>query len=105
VEAQARSYESAISEIRSGRKRSHWMWFVFPQLLESMRAVVEVQGQSAFEIFGEPDDLKLRSCATLFATVSPAGSIFHQVLDRYFAGEPDVETLRLLGRLGPLDGR
>jgi uncharacterized protein (DUF1810 family) len=138
VEAQARSYESAISEIRSGRKRSHWMWFVFPQLsglgrsaisrkyaiadigeaeaylrhpvlgarlLESMSAVVDVQGRSAFEIFGEPDDLKLRSCATLFAAVSPAGSIFHQVLDRYFAGEPDVETLRLLGRLGPLDGR
>ncbi len=126
-------YEQALSEIRSGRKRSHWMWYIFPQfeglgasptsrryaiksiaeaeaylrhpvlgprLLETAQAAVEVEGRSAFEVFGTPDDMKLQSCATLFASVSPAGSVFHQVLDRYFGGEPDDRTLRLLGRSG-----
>jgi uncharacterized protein (DUF1810 family) len=133
VQAQERDYEQALSEIRSGRKRSHWMWYVFPQLdglgvsstsrhyaiksvaeaerflrhpvlgprlLESARAAVDVEGRSAFEVFGTPDDMKLQSCATLFASVSPAGSVFHQVLDRYFGGEPDDKTLLLLDDLG-----
>ena len=131
VQAQERDYEQAMSEIRSGRKRSHWMWYIFPQfdglgfsatskryaiksvaeaeaylrhpvlgprLLESARATVGVDGRSAYEVFGSPDDMKLRSCATLFASVSPAGSVFEQVLDRHFGGEPDEKTLRLLGR-------
>jgi uncharacterized protein (DUF1810 family) len=131
VQAQERDYEQAMWEIRSGRKRSHWMWYIFPQfdglgfsatskryaiksvaeaeaylchpvlgprLLESARAVVAVEGRSAFEVFGSPDDMKLRSCATLFASVSPAGSVFEQLLDRHFGGEPDDKTLRLLGR-------
>ena len=53
---------------------------------------------SAFEIFGSPDDLKVRSCATLFALVSPEGSVFARLLDRYFDGESDSRTLRLLER-------
>lgn len=133
VEAQARDYEQALSEVRGGRKRSHWMWYVFPQfeglgssatsrhyairsveeaeaylrhpllgprLLEIARALLDVEGRSASEIFGSPDDMKLRSSATLFARVSPPGSIFQQVLDRYFGGEPDAETLRLLEATG-----
>ena len=129
VEAQDDDYEQALSEIRSGRKRSHWMWYVFPQLdglgfsstskryaikskaeaaaylshpvlgprlRECAEAVLQVQGRSALEIFGSPDDMKLRSCATLFARVSPAGSVFHRLLDNYFQGEPDAKTLRLL---------
>nr|WP_238389432.1 DUF1810 family protein [Urbifossiella limnaea] len=52
---------------------------------------------SALDVFGSPDDLKLRSSATLFAAVSPAGSVFERVLDRYFPGESDPATLRLLG--------
>ena len=56
-----------------------------------------MEGRSAFEIFGSPDDMKLRSCATLFATVSPPGSVFDRLLDKYFRGERDVETFRLLG--------
>lgn len=131
VQAQERDYEQAMSEIRSGRKRSHWMWYIFPQieglgvsstsrhyaiksvaeaeaflrhpvlgprLLASAQATMEVEGRSAFELFGTPDDMKLRSCATLFASVSPAGSVFQQLLDRYFDGEPDATTLGLLGR-------
>jgi uncharacterized protein (DUF1810 family) len=128
VEAQRDTYDEAIGEIRSGRKRSHWMWFVFPQiaglgmsetsrryairnraeaeaylahpvlgprLLESAEAVLALEGRSALDVFGSPDDMKLRSCATLFAAVS-AGSVFERVLDRYFGGEADARTLSLL---------
>ena len=131
VQAQERDYALALAELRSGRKRSHWMWYIFPQfdglgvsstsrlyaiksvaeaeaylrhpvlgprLLEIAQATVDVEGRSAFEVFGTPDDMKLQSCATLFASVSPAGSVFHQVLDRYFGGEPDDRTLGLLRR-------
>ncbi len=129
VQAQERDYEQALSEILRGRKQSHWMWYIFPQLaglgrtstsiryaitsaaeaeaylrdpvlgprlLEIAQAALAVEGRSALGIFGSPDDMKLRSCATLFASVSPAGSVFEQLLDRYFGGEPDPKTLRLL---------
>src|SRR4051794_14255731 len=129
VEAQADDYGQALAEIRSGRKRSHWMWYIFPQfvglgssptsrryaiksvaeaeaylshpvlgprLAECAEAALRAEGRSAFEIFGSPDELKLRSCATLFACVSPPGSVFHRLLDKYFQGVPDDKTLRLL---------
>ena len=131
VEAQEHGYPQALSEIRHGQKRSHWMWYVFPQfeglgfspasrrysiksvaeaeaylrhpilgprLLESARAALGVEGRSALEVFGSPDNMKLRSSATLFASISPAGSVFEQVIDRYFGGEPDDRTLQLLGQ-------
>jgi uncharacterized protein (DUF1810 family) len=130
VQAQADDYEQALAEIRSGRKRSHWMWYIFPQLdglgssptskryaikslaeaeaylrhpvlgprlAECAETALGVEGRSAAEIFGSPDDMKLRSCATLFARVSPPGSVFHRLLGKYFRGEPDARTLRLLG--------
>lgn len=78
MRAQARNYEQALAEIRRGRKESHWMWYVFPQI-------------------GRPDDVKLRSSATLFARVSPPGSVFAQILDRYFGSDLDAKTLALLG--------
>ena len=132
VRAQEHDYEQAMSEIRSGRKRSHWMWYTFPQLdglgfsstsrqyaikslaeadaylrhpvlgprlLESCQAALGLEGRSALAVFGSPDDMKLRSCATLFARVSPADSVFQRILDRYFGGEPDNKTLALLSRL------
>ena len=130
VEAQEDDYEQALAEIKSGRKRSHWMWYIFPQfdglgfssiskqyaiksraeaeaylahpvlgprLIECTEAALHVDGRSAREIFGSPDDLKLRSCATLFAHVSPTGSVFDQLLEKYYAGERDAKTLQLLG--------
>ncbi|HUY88330.1 MAG TPA: DUF1810 domain-containing protein [Pirellulales bacterium] len=136
VEAQADDYERALAEIKSGRKRSHWMWYVFPQyaglgfsstsqhyaiqspqeaeaylahpllgprLVECCEAALSVAGRSALELFGSPDDLKLRSCATLFARVSPAGSVFERLLDKYFEGQPDEKTLRLLGMADETD--
>jgi uncharacterized protein (DUF1810 family) len=131
VQAQADDYAQALSEIRSGRKRSHWMWYIFPQydglgssatarhyaikslaeaeaylrhpvlgprLLECAEAALAVEGRSAAEMFGFPDDIKLRSCATLFALVSPSGSVFERLLDTYFDGERDDKTVRLAGR-------
>ncbi len=130
VRAQADDYERALTEINSGRKRSHWMWYIFPQfaglgfsstsrryaiksaavataylshpvlgprLVECTEAVLGVNGRSASEIFGSPDDMKLRSCATLFAHVSPAGSVFERLLEKYFQGRRDDKTLLLLG--------
>ena len=130
VRAQAGDYEHALAEIVSGRKRTHWMWYIFPQLdglafsptakryaiksveearaylahpvlgprlLECAEAVVRVEGRSATEIFGSPDDLKLRSCATLFACVLPQGSVFDRLLGKYYEGGRDGNTLRLLG--------
>ena len=129
VSAQKDVYDSALAEVRGGRKRTHWMWFVFPQLrglgsspisrqfaiesaaearaylahpvlgarlLECCEALLRVNGGSANDIFGSPDDLKLRSCATLFASVSEPGSVFARVLSRFFDGAPDERTDALL---------
>jgi len=132
VEAQQTIYESVLRELRNGRKRSHWMWFVFPQidglahsstskfyavkspeealaylnhpvlgkrLNECAEAVLALEGRSASEIFGYPDDLKLKSSLTLFASVSDAQSVFALLLDKYFAGERDLRTLKILESL------
>jgi uncharacterized protein (DUF1810 family) len=130
VNAQVGDYDQALSEIRAGRKRSHWMWYIFPQFdglgsspisqRYSIKSLAEakaylshsvlgprltlvcevalsVKGRSAFEIFGTPDDMKLRSCATLFAAVSPPGSVFERVLEKYFNGQRDETTSRFIG--------
>jgi uncharacterized protein (DUF1810 family) len=68
-----------------------------PRLKECAEAALGVEGRSAREVFGSPDDMKLRSCATLFAAVSPAGSVFDRLLDKYYQGNRDDKTLRLLG--------
>ena len=127
--AQQGDYDRALAEVRSGRKRSHWMWYVFPQfdglgssstarhyaiksvaeaeaylrhpvlgprLVECCEAALAVEGKSAHDIFGTPDDLKLFSCATLFAHVSPPGSVFEQLLDKYYQGQRDEKTLQLI---------
>ena len=129
VRAQEGDYERALAEVRAGRKRTHWMWYIFPQLeglgsssmakrygiksmeearaylehpilgprlVECMEAVLAVEGRTAHEIFGSPDDLKLRSCATLFACVAGTGSVFERVLEKYYGGERDIRTLELL---------
>jgi uncharacterized protein (DUF1810 family) len=67
-----------------------------PRLVECAEAILRVDGKSAREILGSPDDLKLRSCATLFAHVSPTGSVFEHILEKFYAGERDAATLRLL---------
>ena len=66
------------------------------RLVECCQAAIDVNGLSAFEIFGAPDDMKLRSCATLFAHVSAPGSVFEILLDTFYDGEPDEATLQLI---------
>ena len=130
LHAQADDYQQALSEVRAGRKRSHWIWYIYPQfdglgfsttsqryaikslaeakaylrhpvlgprLVECCEAAVGVEGRSAIDIFGSPDDMKLRSCATLFAFVSGEGSVFERLLGKYFKGVPDEQTLHLIG--------
>ena len=130
--AQEAVYDGALAEIRSGDKRSHWMWFIFPQidglgfsstaqryaiksaeeardylahpvlgprLLECAKAVLAVEGRSASEIFGWPDDLKLKSCMTLFESVAGQDSLFGQVLDRYYQGKRDTRTQEILAAM------
>lgn len=129
LQAQADTYADALGEIRAGRKQTHWMWFIFPQLeglglssisrhyaiktreeahayvahpilgprlTECAEALLGVEGRTVGEIFGAPDDMKLRSSMTLFASVLSPGNVFDQVLQRYFGGEPDGITLKLL---------
>lgn len=131
LDAQRGVYEQALAELRAGRKRTHWMWFVFPQmrglgssetsryygigsreeaaaylehpvlglrLRECAEALLAVEGRSASQIFGYPDDLKLQSSMTLFAHVAGAQSAFLRVLDKYYGSERDPRSLELLQR-------
>ena len=67
-----------------------------PRLIECGEAILSVEGKSAREILGSPDDLKLKSCATLFSHVSRPGSVFRRILDKFYSGESDAATIRLL---------
>ena len=67
-----------------------------PRLARVADALLSNEGKSASAILGFPDDLKVHSCATLFSTIAPPGSVFHRILDRYFDGQPDPKTIALL---------
>ena len=130
LSAQKDSYTTALAEITSGRKQSHWMWYIFPQLaglghsemanryairdldqarrylshpilgkrlLEISRAAYRSPATGPLALMGSPDELKLRSCMTLFSRVAGADPIFEKVLERYFDAVPDPRTLQLLG--------
>ena len=122
-------YPTALAELRAGRKTSHWMWFVFPQiaglgqsamaqryaigslaeakayldhpvlgprLRECVGALLDHAGRSATDIMGRPDDLKLRSCLTLFQAAAPKEPLFAEALAVFFDGKPDLATLARL---------
>lgn len=128
VDAQQGVYAQVRTELAAGCKRSHWMWFVFPQLKglgrsttaqhygiaskaeaqaywahpllgprlkECTELVLAVEGRSAQQVFGPPDDLKFRSCMTLFARAS-GEPVFARALQKYFGGEADPRTIELL---------
>ena len=133
TEAQERIYGAVLAELKSGQKRTHWMWFIFPQidglghsptakhyaikgieearayldhpvlgprLVECAEAVLAVEGRSVSAIFGYPDDMKLKSSMTLFASVAEGHrSVFIRVLEKFFGGEQDGATLRIIKRL------
>jgi uncharacterized protein (DUF1810 family) len=129
LDAQAPVYRQVLAELGAGAKRSHWMWFVFPQiaglgrsetarffavgsraeaaaylahpilgprLRECCRLAIAVEGRSAREIFGSPDDMKFRSSLTLFAAVAPEDTVFSEALRKFFGGEADAATLARL---------
>ncbi|MBV8786702.1 MAG: DUF1810 domain-containing protein [Mycobacterium sp.] len=129
VTAQEPVYRDVVAELRDGRKRSHWMWFVFPQLRglggsamaarygissleeadaylrhpvlgprlrECTRLVNKVQGRSVSQIFGSPDDLKLCSSMTLFAHATDDNQDFVALLDKFYDGRQDEQTLQRL---------
>lgn len=129
IGAQSRVWDEVCAELRAGRKQSHWMWFVFPQLAALGRsstakfyglsgadearayladpilgtrlraccaALLEPDLGTAVEIFDTTDAMKLRSCLTLFAAVTPHEAIFRVCLLRYFNGSSDDATLALL---------
>ena len=126
VDAQHAVYDRVCAELRNGRKKSHWMWFIFPQitglgsspmaqryaisslqeaqaylkhpvlgprLRECTRLMLEVEGRSALEVLGSPDDMKFRSCLTLFARAAPEERVFQNALQKYFAGQEDPRTI------------
>ncbi|HEY2356269.1 MAG TPA: DUF1810 domain-containing protein [Phenylobacterium sp.] len=123
-------YGQALAELRAGAKRSHWMWFVLPQvsglgssfmaqkyaigsreeagaylahpvlgprLMACVAAVQAVEGRSAHEIFGSPDDMKFRSCLTLFAHAMPENAAFKVALAKYYGGAFDPGSMQILG--------
>ena len=132
IEAQQPVYPQALQELRNGKKTTHWMWFIFPQieglgqsstakyysittieeakeylmhpilgkrLLECASAILKIENKTADEIFGSPDNAKLRSSMTLFNFVSPEHEEFSEVLKKYFAGEQDEKTISILEKM------
>ncbi len=131
VDAQDRVYDTVLEELRNGRKRSHWIWFVFPQLKglghsptairygisslaeakayldhdllgprlrQCTQVVAGIQGASADDIFGWPDNLKVRSSMTLFARATDEGADFRAVLERLYDGVEDALTIEQLAQ-------
>ena len=129
LDAQEAKYQVALNELKNGKKVSHWMWYIFPQisglgmseisrhyaikdsdearlylehpvlgdrLITISKLLLEIKGKTAYEIFGSPDDLKLRSCMTLFGSLIGAPPVFKQVIDQYFEGKPDEKTLGII---------
>jgi uncharacterized protein (DUF1810 family) len=129
IDAQAPVIGAVMAELRAGEKRTHWMWFVFPQiaglgqsamarlyaiagrteaeaylshpvlgarLRECVALVLAVEGRDAHAIFGSPDDVKFRSCLTLFDAAAPAEPLFRRALEKFYPEGPDPRTLALL---------
>lgn len=131
VAAQKDSYAAALSEIRNGKKQTHWMWYIFPQLqglgysstakyyaikdLQEATAYVKhpvlgtrlkeicsvlllLKTSNAGQVFGSPDDMKLKSSMTLFSETESGSEVFEAVLKKFFNGVKDRSTLKLIGR-------
>ena len=132
LDAQDRVYAQVIEELSKGRKRTHWMWFIFPQvaglgrsamaqhyaihdldqarryladpilaprLREAMKLMMGQKGKSALGILGSLDDLKFRSCLTLFREAASEESdrtLFREALNQFYQGQSDDLTLKLL---------
>ena len=133
---QQREYEIALSEIKRGCKETHWMWYIFPQLVGLGRSstsetygiknlqeamaymqdpvlkehlltisgeLLQLTTNNVREVFNAPDDKKLKFCMTLFAIATPENKVFQKVLDKFFGGQKDKKTLRLLEKNMQID--
>jgi len=129
LDAQKADYEIALSEIKDGKKRSHWMWYIFPQihglgfseasklyaiksldeakeflnhlvlgkrLIDISKALLDLSSNDAHAVFGSPDDIKLKSSMTLFASLSNTDPVFQSVLEKFFDGRKDDKTLKII---------
>jgi len=129
IDAQNKDYSIAVEEIKQGRKRSHWIWYIFPQiqglgfsetskyyairnmqeaneylkhpvlgnrLINICHALLDQAGNDANKIFGSPDDLKLKSSMTLFASLKETNPVFQMVLDKFFNGKHDDKTIEII---------
>ena len=129
IEAQEGSYASALSQIKGGKKRTHWMWYIFPQirglgssstskyyaikdweeaaaylqhpvlgtrLKEICNALLSLDTSDPYKVFGSPDDVKLQSSMTLFSEVEGSSPVFNKVLEKFFGGDKDGQTLSLM---------
>ena len=132
LDAQDRIFGQVVDELTLGRKQTHWMWFIFPQLVglgrsamaqhhairdldqarryladpvlgprlrQTVKLMNDHQGKSVLEILGSPDDLKFRSCLTLFREAASEHSdreLFSNALHQFYRGQPDARTLALL---------
>lgn len=129
TDAQENSYAVALSEIQQGRKQSHWMWFIFPQiaglgfsetsryyalkdlqeaheflkhpvlgsrLINISRELLKLKTSDAHRVFGNPDNLKLKSSMTLFSMLPGTDPVFQFVLEKFFNGEKDSKTLHFI---------
>ena len=129
VQAQTLMYPSVLRQIQNGKKTSHWMWFMFPQLrglgtstmahlygisglgeakaylahpvlsgrlYELCSELLKHKDKTALEIFGDIDEMKLKSSMTLFALTSEDYTLFDEVLEHFFGGEMDEVTVKLI---------
>ena len=129
IEAQKKNYNQALQEIKSGKKSSHWIWYIFPQLkglgfstmseyygieniaeakaysnneylrnnlIQIAQALLDLSNNNPTDILGYPDDLKVKSCMTLFYFVNPKIDVFKKVIDKLYNGEFDINTMALL---------
>ena len=126
LDAQSIKYEQALNEIKSGKKITHWMWYICPQyknlgisstsiiyaiasveeakeyfkhpilgnrLIEITSAFLSIENKSAYEILGDPDYLKMKSCMTLFDAVQTKSNVFSQVINKYYSGTECSRTI------------
>lgn len=131
IDAQQEDYANALAEVKNGYKRSHWMWYIFPQiqglgfsetskyyairdvneaeqylkhpdlgsrLIQICNVLLELKSSDPYRVFGSPDDLKLKSSMTLFASLPQTDPIFQAVLDKFFHGAKDNKTLQIIDK-------
>jgi uncharacterized protein (DUF1810 family) len=131
IAAQNKDYSIALNEIKQGRKRTHWIWYIFPQiqglgfsetskyyairniqeadeylkhpvlgnrLINICRTLLDQETDDANKIFGCPDDLKLKSSMTLFASLKETYPVFQMVLDKFFNGKRDGRTMDIIAQ-------